>query len=196
MKNIPRRLFLRNALINSLILGFSVSGLLGKASIALGQDADSQLDLAILKNALRSTGNAFCLKFAEGLEASREAKADYDLHLRRADLGVSDAEIIASAIRKISLNKGPVLRSFSMSYNPGLTDTGVVALALALPHTVTELGLVECAIGDEGGTALLRWCKEVTALQMICVEGNNFSSSIRQGFTALAQTRPHLLVVV
>jgi len=58
------------------------------------------------------------------------------------------------------------------------------------------LGLVGCAIGDEGGAALLRWSKQATELRMICVEGNGFSSSIKLGFTALAQERPSLLIVV
>jgi len=179
-----------------MMLSAESSGFLNKAILAGGRDDASQMDVTVLINALHSTGNAFCLKLAEKLEASRGSKAEYDLHLRKADLGVSDAQIIASAIRKVSLNKGPALRSFSMSYNPGLTNTGVAALAQAFPSTVTELGFVECAIGDEGGAALLRWCKNATELRMICVEGNNFSSRIRQGFTALAQTRPHLLVVV
>ncbi len=179
-----------------MIFGASVSGLLGKTTLPAGQDVGSRMDLTVLINALRSTGNAFCLILAERLEASQGSKAEYNLHLRKADLGVSDAEIIASAIRKVSLYKGPALKSFSMSYNPGLTDTGILALALAFPSTVTELGFVECAIGDEGGEGLLRWCKKATELRMICVEGNNFSSRISQGFMALAQTRPHLLVVV
>ena len=196
MSYISRRRFLQSALICGMMLGANLSVFLNKATLAGGRDDTSQMDFTVLINALHSTGNAFCLKLAEKLEASRGSKAEYDLHLRKADLGVSDAQIIASAIRKVSLNKGPALRSFSMSYNPGLTDTGVVALALAFPYTVTELGFVKCAIGDEGGAALLRWCKRATELRMICVEGNNFSSRIRQGFTALAQTKPHLLVVV
>ena len=179
-----------------MIFGASVSGLLGKATLTAGQDVGSRMDLTVLINALRSTGNAFCLILAERLEASQGSKAEYNLHLRKADLGVSDAEIIASAIRKVSLYKGPALRSFSMSYNPGLTDTGVLALALAFPSTLTELGLVGCAIGDEGGAALLRWSRQANELRMICVEGNNFSSSIRLAFTALAQERPSLLIVV
>ena len=177
-------------------MGANLSGFLTKATLAAGRDANTLMGFTVMIEALHSTGNAFCLKLAERLETSLGLKAEYDLHLRKADLGVSDAEIIASAIRKVSLNNGPALRSFSMSYNPGLTDIGVVALALAFPSTVTELGFVECAIGDEGGVALLRWCKKATELRMICVEGNNFSSRIRQGFEALAQTRPHLLVVV
>jgi len=94
-----------------------VGVLLGKATSAAGQHVDSQMDITILINALHSTGNAFCLNAAERLEASRASKMEYDLHLRKADLGVSDAEIIARAIRKISLNKGPALQSFSMSYS-------------------------------------------------------------------------------
>ena len=145
---------------------------------------------------LSQIGNVVCLNAAERLEASRALKVEYDLHLRNADLGASDAEIIARGIHQNYLNSGPALRTFSMSYNPGLTDSGVVALTRAFPSTLTELGLVECAIGDEGGAALLRWSKQANELRMICVEGNNFSSSIRLAFKALAQQRPSLLIVV
>lgn len=194
--HLSRRQVLRNGLLSSMVLVTGVGVLFGNSISAAGYDVDLQMGINILTKALRSTGNAVCLNAAQRLEASRVSKMEYDLHLRNAGLGASDAEIIARAIRQIYLNKGPALRSFSMSYNPGLTDSGVVALARAFPLTLTELGLVECAIGDRGGAALLRWSKQATELRMICVEGNGFSSSIRLGFTALAQERPNLLVVV
>ena len=99
-------------------------------------------------------------------------------------------------MRELSLYEASALRSFSMSYNPGLTDAGVVLLAQAFPATLTELGLVDCAIGDKGGVALLHWGKKAVGLRMICVEGNNFSSGILNGCTAMAQERPKLLVVI
>jgi len=84
-----------------------------------------------------------------------------------------------------------------MSYNPGLTNTGVVLLAQAFPPpTLTELGLVNCAIGDEGGEAFLRWGKKAVGLRMICVEGNRFLAIIRPEFASLAQEKTNLLVVV
>ena len=111
-------------------------------------------------------------------------------------MGAVDAEIIARAMLELSLYEAPALRSFSMSYNPGLTNAGVVLLAQAFPPTLTELGLVNCAIGDEGGGALLRWGKKAVGLRMICVEGNHFSARIRQEFASLAKEKTSLLVVV
>ena len=161
-----------------------------------GSEVDDQMGINVLIDALRSTRNTVCLSAADRLEASRASNADYDLYLRNADLGAADAEVIAGALREASLFEGPTLRSFSMSYNPGLTDAGIVSLAQAFPPTLTELGLVECAIGDEGGAALLHWGQKAVGLRIICVEGNRFSVRIRQGFASLAQERKNLLVVV
>jgi len=152
-----RRQFLRSGLINGLALLTGVAVLLGKGIATAGAEANFQMGISVLIQALRSTGNAACRSVADRLETSRTSNADYDLHLRNADLGAVDAEIIARAMRELSLYEAPALRSFSMSYNPGLTDAGVVLLAQAFPPTLTELGLVDCSIGDEGGVALLRW---------------------------------------
>lgn len=191
-----RRQFLRSGLINGLALLTGVAVLLGKGIATAGAEANFQMGISVLIQALRSTGNAACRSVADRLETSRTSNADYDLHLRNADLGAVDAEIIARAMRELSLYEAPALRSFSMSYNPGLTNAGVVLLAQAFPPTLTELGLVDCSIGDEGGVALLRWGKKAVGLRMICVEGNRFSARIRQEFASLAQEKTNLLVVV
>jgi hypothetical protein len=191
-----RRQFLRSGLIGGVALLSGVGMLLGKGIEPSGSEVDAQMGISVLINALRSTGNAVCLGAADRLEASRAANADYDLHLRNAGLEAMDAEIIAGALRETSLYEGHALRSFSMSYNPGLTDGGIVSLAQAFPPTLTELGLVQCAIGDEGGAALLHWGQKAVGLRMICVEGNHFSVRIRQGFASLAQERTNLLVVI
>lgn len=195
-KQLLRRQFLRTGLINGLALLAGVSVLAGKGVASVRPEANAQLGINVLIQALRSTGNAVCLGAADRLEGSRTSNAYYDLHLRNAGLGVEDAEIIAQAMRKLSLYEAPALRSFSMSYNPGLTDAGVVLLAQAFPATLTELGLVDCAIGDKGGVALLRWGKKAVGLRMICVEGNRFSARIRQEFASLAKEKTNLLVVV
>ncbi|MBT8359705.1 MAG: hypothetical protein KJO32_02035 [Deltaproteobacteria bacterium] len=190
-----RRQFLRSGLIGGVALLTGVGMLLSKGIASAGPEEVDQMGISALIKALRSTGNAACLSAADKLEASRASNTDYDLHLRNAGLGAVDAELIAGALRQASLCEGPALRSFSMSYNPGLTDAGVVALAQAFPPSLTELGLVECAIGDEGGAALLRWGKQAVGLQIICVEGNRFSARIKKGFASLAQERKNLLVV-
>lgn len=191
-----RREFLHNGFIAALLLLAGPVAMLNKSSATAGPVDDARTTLSALIEALRSTGNAACLAAADRLAATRAAKAEYNLHLRNARLGPLDAEIIAGAMGEAHLNKGPALRSLSMSYNPGLTDSGVVALARAFPPTLTELGFVACALGDEAGEALLRWSKEAAELRMICVEKNHFSAEMRRAFTALAQERAHLLVVV
>ena len=196
INHLARRQVLRNGLIGSMVLVAGIGTFSFISFSAEEHHVDSQMGINVMINGLRSTGNTVCLAAAEKLEASGASMMDYDLHLRNANLGASDVEIIARAIRKISLETGPALRSFSMSYNPGLTDADVVALTRAFPSTLTELGLVECAIGDKGGAALLRWSKQADELRMICVEGNLFSSRIRLGFSALAKERPNLFVVV
>ncbi|AXI47969.1 hypothetical protein C1J03_19370 [Sulfitobacter sp. SK012] len=43
------------------------------------------------------------------------------------------ADRLADALRQTAMGPGPTLRSFSASYNPGLTDAGVPALAACFP---------------------------------------------------------------
>lgn len=196
-KQLSRRQFLRSGLTAGLTLFGGVGMVSGRCIAAAGPEPVVHEGMSVLLGALRSTGNVACLSAADRLEASQLSKTDhFDLQLRNAGLVATDAEIIAKAMRAASRRDGPALRSFSMSYNSGLTDAGVVALARAFPSTLTELGLVACAIGDEGGAALLRWGQRAVGLRMICVEGNRFSLRIRQGFTSLAQARKNLLVVV
>ena len=73
--------------------------------------------------------------------------------------------IIAEAIKTVHVKRGPSLQSFSMSYNPNLGDEGVLILVKTLPSTVTEIGLVQCGIGDKGGDALMTWASKAPKLQ-------------------------------
>ena len=146
--------------------------------------------------ALRTTGKPVCLSVATNLEESWKITPHYNVHLRRADLGKSDVEIIAKAMRAPELSLGPALRSLSMSYNTGLTDEGAIFLTQYLPATLKELGLVGCAIGDKGGVALLSWASKAKGLQIMCVERNSFSKKIRQEFALLAQEREKLQIFV
>jgi hypothetical protein len=99
-------------------------------------------------------------------------------------------------MRKTTASTGAVLRFFSASYNSDLTDAGVIALALAFRVTMTELGVVGCAIGDAGGLAIQEWAKTALSPRMICAEGNLFSVDVRSRFAALGQDRGSLSVVV
>jgi hypothetical protein len=92
-------------------------------------------------------------------------------------------------------NGGPSLQSFSMSYNSNLGDEGVLILVKNLPQTITEIGLVQSGIGDEGGEALIRWATNAKQLRWLCVEKNIFSNDIKDKLRKLGQERSDLLVV-
>lgn len=157
---------------------------------------DKSLKLSLLIAALRSAGGPVCLRQADALEASRAPEGDYDLHLRQADLSAQQAQSIAAAIHAEWTQQKSALRSFSMSFNPNLSDAGARSIALALPMSVTEVGLVGCAIGDEGGEALFSWARQAPALRLICVENNHLSQAVREKFSTLGRQHPTLQVVV
>jgi hypothetical protein len=60
-----------------------------------------------------------------------------------------------------------------------------MTLANALPKTLTELGLVGCSIGDQGGKVILEWAKNASGLRLICIEENNISEELRNQFRSL-----------
>lgn len=149
-----------------------------------------------LITALRSIGTPGCLAAADRLVASTEPQAGFDLHLRRAGLNQTDAQVLADGMLRAHADNTLSLRSFSASYNPELGDIGAATLATAFPATMTELGFVGCSVGDAGARPLLIWARNAPNLRMVCVEGNNFSARIKQQFRDLASPDRNLLVVV
>jgi hypothetical protein len=149
-----------------------------------------------LINALRAIGKPVCLDAADSLAASTGSSAEFDLHLRRAELNEADTRILANGLLGSAADNGLFLRSFSASYNPGLGDVGAAALAAAFPKTMLELGLVGCSIGDAGGRSILKWALTAPDLRMICIEGNNFSTGMKSQFQTLATLGRDVLVVV
>ena len=109
---------------------------------------------------------------------------------------MTDAVVIAAALHEAPLYGGIDLWSFSMSFSPGLTDDGVIAPVKVLLHTLTELGFVKCAIGDDGVEALLKPNYKADILRMICAEGNNFSKAIKTKFALLDIDKTDLLVII
>ena len=107
-----------------------------------------------------------------------------------------DAIRLAAAIRPFGDPQGPALRSFSASYNDGLTDAGAVALAEAFPSSMSELGFVGCGLGDDSAAAIFAWAERAPALTMICVEDNRFSVEAKGRFKRLGRRRGGMLVVV
>lgn len=175
--------------VTAFALGAVQSPASAKASPASGASS-------ILISALRSLGTDVCDAAARNLEATEASNAPFSLHLRNAGLTVSDAEVLAKALRSYSSENFRMLQSFSVSYNPFLGDHGTAALAQSLPQSVSEVGFVGCDIGDSGGQALLKWARQAPRLSMICVEDNRFSQSTKMGFRDLGTERAGLLVVV
>lgn len=75
-------------------------------------------------------------------------------------------------------------------------DSGAIAIASSLPISIQEIGLVNCGISDIGGTEILHWIKKSTNLQMICIEGNDFSNKMKMGFYLFKKSNPQIMVVI
>lgn len=156
----------------------------------------SMKSLNTLIETLKSINHPVCLQAANTLAALKSGDQSYDLHLRRADLNKQDVNFISEAIGLTHANSGPSLQSFSMSYNDKIGNEGILNLLKVLPSSVTEIGLVQCAISDEAGKALISWAEKAPRLHWLCVEKNLFSKRMKQKFIALGNQRNGLLVVV
>lgn len=113
------------------------------------------------------------------------------LHLRSQNLSAAD---IPEVIRAIHASGG--IHSLSLSYNPGIGDVGTIALMEKLPQSITELGMVGCAIGDAGGEAILDWVKKTPGLRMACIEENHFTERLKADFLKMARGRTGLMLVI
>ena len=150
-----------------------------------------------LANALRAVGGSDCIAEADWLEArARNERSGIHLHLRNMNLDVRAITIIADAIRSLPSDESSLLRSLSFSYNEALGDEGIIKLVSALPNTLVELGLVGCTMGDLAGEALLRWASNAPNLNMLCIEENKMSESVRNQFARLGHSKPGLLLVI
>ena len=139
----------------------------------------SQSPLYPLIQALRQTHKPVCLSTAERLEKQSATGKAFNLHLRSANLDISDAQLLANAFTSIQQQGDLPLNSFSVSYNPGIETGGAQALLSSLPKSVNEFGMVGCQLGDDVGESLISLMARSSNLKMICVEGNLFSASMR-----------------
>ncbi len=155
---------------------------------------DNELSISVLAKALRATGNAACVKEADRLQASSSLTTNFNLHLRQAGLNVRDAMTIAEGMRNASNHSSGSIQSFSVSYNHGLEDAGVIALVDSFPPTLTEVGVVDCGIGDDSGEAIFQWTQSAAALRMIGIENNDFSLGMRDRFHALGDERQEVFI--
>ena len=189
----------RRRMLSTAFAGFcglaTYATVLPNTAEAAGNES-AQMNPTELITALRSIGTSGCLAAADRLEASTGSQAGFDLHLRSAGLNQADSQVLADGMLRANAGNTLSLRSFSASYNPELGDVGAATLATAFPATVTELGLVGCSVGDAGARPILEWARSAPNLRMICVEGNNFSTGIKEQFRDLASLGRNMLVVV
>jgi hypothetical protein len=150
---------------------------------------DNNMNLLI--EALTSIGKPVCLDAAQKLSSNTSKASTYDLHLRSAGLTVRDATILAAAIRQT-----PNLRSFSASYNPDITDTGIATFAAAFPDTMHELGMVGCGMRDLGALAILDWAHRASGPRMVCIEDNKLSKGTKSAFMTLKEQHKSITLVV
>jgi len=115
---------------------------------------------------------------ADNLTQNAASSPSVNFHSRNAGFSADDVKLIANILGMTSARELARLRSFSLSDNT-IGNEGAKALAAALPKTLTELGLVGCAIGDQGGKAILEWAKYASGLRMICIEDNRLSQGLR-----------------
>lgn len=145
-----------------------------------------------LATILRMIGSKKCIEKADMLE--RETSPLHTLHLRDLELNASNITSIADCFNQ-ELENTQYLKSISFSYNRLLGDSGTIALTKHLPDSISEIGLVNCGIGDIGGMELLNWINSLPKLQMICVEQNNFSGKVKSDFEKFRVNNPQVLVV-
>jgi hypothetical protein len=146
-----------------------------------------------LAKVLRTIGSSECIKKAQQLEDD-----DYKtrtLNLRNLSLKPNNITAIATILKQENYNNTNVIKSISFSYNTLMGDAGATALAKSLPTSLSEIGLVECGIGDNGGRAILNVVKRLQQLKMIFIEQNKFSDQLKMEYEAFGQANPKITVV-
>ena len=133
------------------------------------------------------------LKVAKELTSTNNS---YDLIIRRANLDVLDANKISNAIKKISNQKVPVLKTISMSFNKDLKDEGIIKILNVLPTTTSTIAFVECGITDIGGQKIIDWAYNQKAIKQIYLEGNFFSKNIINQFMKLKKDKPDITMII
>ena len=191
MNDLPKRGFLKTGLLGAV-------GAAGLLKILTNNAVAEEKPMTInhLVDALRSTNKPVCEAVASRLSRLKDNNARFDLHLRSAGLNQDEVQRIAEAIKAVHDNGGPSLQSFSLSYNTGVNDEGVLSLVKNLPTTLTEIGLVGCNVGDTGGDALAAWAANAPKLHWLCVEQNHFSQATKNRLKKLGEARSGLLVIV
>ena len=123
MNDLPKRGFLKTGLLGAV-------GAAGLLKILTNNAVAEEKPMTInhLVDALRSTNKPVCEAVASRLSRLKDNNARFDLHLRSAGLNQDEVQRIAEAIKAVHDNGGPSLQSFSLSYNTGVNDEGVLSL--------------------------------------------------------------------
>jgi len=149
--------------------------------------------LSHLIAALTKIDNPKSLKIAKELASTNNS---YDLIIRRANLNILDADEISNAIKKISHQKGPLLKTISMSFNKDLKDEGIIKVLNVLPATNSSIVFVECGITDIGGQKIIDWAYKNRSIKQIYLEGNFFSKNIINQFMKLKKDKPDIAMII
>ena len=184
--NIKMNVFIKFIIINVLFLSLPI--LSSNASIT----SDNQ-GLNYLISALTKIDKPKSLKVAKELQS---IKNSYDLIIRKANLNILDANEISKAIEKISNQKGPLLKTISMSFNKDLKDDGLIKILNVLPDSTSTIAFVECGITDIGGQKIIDWAYNHKGIKEIYLEGNFFSKNIINKFVKLKKDRPDIAMIV
>lgn len=143
---------------------------------------------------LKEIGNRECLEKAAIFE--KDVSLGSSLDLRELRLRSSDVTSIARILEHEKYNDSDFIGSVSLSYNRLIGDVGATLIVRSLPASVTEIGLVGCGIGDDGGAEILSWMRKSSNLKMVCIEKNNFSDKLKRQFTAFGKDNSEVQVVV
>ena len=184
--NIKMNVFIKIIIINVLFLSLPI--LSSNASIT----SDNQ-GLNYLISVLTKIDNPKSLKVAKELQS---IKNSYDLIIRKANLNTLDANEISKAIEKISNQKGPLLKTISMSFNKDLKDDGLIKILNVLPDSTSTIAFVECGITDIGGQKIIDWAYNHKGIKEIYLEGNFFSKNIINKFVKLKKDKPDIAMIV
>ena len=142
---------------------------------------------------LQKVGTERCLTKAETLE--KESPPLRSLNLRNLNLDAAHVIAIANSLNQENEIDQDQFKSISFSYNTLLGDAGAIALAKNMSKEIFEIGLVNCGIGDQGGSEILNWMKASPKLRMICMEQNNFSEKLIIKFENFRSINPQVMVV-
>lgn len=178
--------FIKFILINLLFISLPI--LSSNASITSNNQGLGHLIAALTK-----IDKPKSLKVAKELTSSNNS---YDLIIRRANLNILDADEISNAIKKISYQKAPLLKTISMSFNKDLKDEGIIKILNVLPTTTSTIAFVECGITDIGGQKIIDWAYNQKAIKQIYLEGNFFSKNIINQFIKLKKDKPDITMII